>query len=113
MPKIDDYDISESVKWLGDLIPDKTCDRYQTLNTMLRNNHYSTVVDLEEETFEINRYAKVLRITNYPPEYQFKYYYVEIDERCQISEEEIDQLFGPLFYDKGKTSRCYMRKVVV
>ena len=49
-PLIDDYDdFSESVKWWGDLAPDKTCDEYKNLRTMLENNPYSTVVDLDEE----------------------------------------------------------------
>ena len=45
------------IEWLVGSQPDENDEEFQILMSLLLDNHYSTVVDLEEEALEIERYA--------------------------------------------------------
>ena len=45
------------IMWYRRIEPDKSGGQFQTLINLLNDNHYSTLVDLEEDSFEIERFA--------------------------------------------------------
>ena len=45
------------ILWYEGMEPDKSGREYQILMNLLHDNHYSTVVDLEEDSIEIERFA--------------------------------------------------------
>lgn len=76
--------------WIGDLRPPETCEMIQTLKRILYDNHYSTIVDLEKELFEIERYASY-----YSSAAGYKQvHYLEVDKRCHLQEKTVFDLFA-------------------
>ena len=93
--------------------PDKTSDEYEILTEVIGNNNYSTIVDLEEESFEIARYAIETVI------YRKKTIcYLEVDKRFEKSKNFIYNTLQA--FSKGDDKclqnlrlRHYMRLIVV
>ena len=95
--------------------PDKTSQEFELLLSYLDENPYSTVVDLEEDKFEIVQYAKQNR--NEPTCYGMNLTYLEIDNRHQISEESLRHGFRTGFQTKKdrfiRDLNCYARKIQI
>lgn len=85
MTLTEDEDKIEPIQWLGDGVLDKTSKEYSQFESFIRDNDYSTVVDLEEEFFEIDRYAELSGII-----FGKRYIcYIEVDKRLEISKSKI------------------------
>ena len=71
------------IEWLVFREPDANAKEFQILTSLLRHNHYSTVVDLEEddEAFEIERYA----IGTFCGDIT----YLELDKRYDFSKSQV------------------------
>ena len=111
---------SEPIKWLGATQPDKKGEEFRILTNMLRDNDYSKVVDLEDEFFEIDRYAIYGNFQRGPNGIFISY--LEVDKRCPMSPQEIIvkpeqvmQRTSTAIFDKEflKVNRHYMRHIIV
>ena len=100
------------IEWLSGE-PIKNVGKYKILMDLLRDNHYSTVVDLEEGAFEIKRYAIQFR----DGRSSCAIIYLELDKRYELSKMEIKDTLAQrntiqIFKSLGNF-KFYMREIHV